>query len=324
MATKHYIGVDLGGTNIKAGVVTENAQVVVKTVLATEADKGADHIIDRICRAVKTLMSESGLSREDIGGIGVGSPGTLDTKAGVVHYAPNMPLWADVNVVERVYERTGMKTVLENDANAAAYGEFWAGAGKGVSSIVMFTLGTGIGGGIIANGRLIHGTTDCAGELGHMTIEVEGRECACGNHGCLEAYASANSLARRFKEAVAAGGESVLSARLAGGGQVDSRAVCDAALAGDELALRIFWETGVYLGVGIVNIMHTINPARVIISGGLIKAGDLLMRPIKDTVERRALPDAKRNCDIVFASLGEDAGFIGGAGCALAAFGISQ
>jgi glucokinase len=324
MAEKYYVGVDLGGTNIKAGVVTENAQVLVKTSMPTEADRGADHIFERICGAVSGLMEECGLRRDEIGGIGVGSPGTLDTRAGVVHFAPNMPLWSNVNVVERVCDGTSIKTVLENDANAAAYGEFWAGAGQGVSSIVMFTLGTGIGGGIIANGRLIHGTTDCAGELGHMVIEVQGRKCACGNWGCLEAYASADSLARRFREAVAAGGDSVLAEDVRQGRPVDARAVCDAALAGDKLAHRIFWETGLYLGVGIVNVMHTINPARVIISGGLIKAGDLLMRPIRETVEKRALPDAQRHCDIMFASLGEDAGFIGGAGCALAAFGISQ
>jgi len=324
MADKFYIGVDLGGTNIKAGVVAEDATVLCKTSTPTEADRGAGHIIDKICRVIETLRADCRLDPASIGGVGIGTPGTLDIRAGMVHLAPNMPLWRNVPVVDLVSKKTALKVVLENDANAAAFGEFWAGAGRGVSSLVMVTLGTGIGAGIIANGRLIHGDTDCAAELGHMIIEINGRQCACGNLGCLESYASAVSLVRRFQEAVAAGDDSSLAAAVRAGRPIEARDVCDAALAGDPLANRIFRETGVYLGIGIINILHMINPARVLISGGLIKAGDLLMNPIRETVEKRALPDAWRNCDIVFASLGEDAGFIGGAGCALTAFATSQ
>ncbi len=324
MAGEYYIGIDLGGTNIKGGVVSSDAEVMSSMSIPTEADKGADHIINRICSVVDEVTAAAGMTRQDIAGMGVGTPGTLDTKAGVVHLAPNMPLWRDIPVVERVQACTGIRTVLENDANAAAFGEFWAGAGKGTRSMVMVTLGTGIGAGIIAHGRLIHGDTDCAAELGHMIIERNGRLCACGNQGCLEAYASAVSLVRRFREAVEAGSKSVLADDGHAGDDLDARMICDAALAGDELANRIFHETGVFLGIGIVNILHMINPARLLISGGLIKAGDLLMKPVKATVEMKALPDARRNCDIVFASLGEDAGFIGGAGCALTAFGTSQ
>jgi len=324
MTQECYIGVDLGATNLKAGAVTAGACVLARTSVQTQAHRGADFIVDNICRTIEAVREAAGVERQDVAGVGIGSPGTLDIKAGMVHFVPNMPLWCNVPVVREVSSRTGYRAVLENDANAAAYGEFWVGAGRGVFSMVMLTLGTGIGGGIIANGRLVHGDTDCAGELGHMIIEAGGVKCACGNNGCLEAYASANSLARRFAEAVNAGGDSTLARAVRSGQPVDAKAVCEAALAGDPLANRIFNETALYLGVGIVNILHIINPARVVIAGGLINAGDLLMRPIRQTVRNRALPDSYRRCDIVFASLGEDAGFIGGAGCALVAFGTSQ
>lgn len=324
MEKKYYIGVDLGGTNIKAGMVTEEAKVIVKTSIPTEREGGPDHVLGRICQAIENVRKRSGLSKESIGGATVGAPGTLDTKSGMVLYPPNLPGWRNVPLVEVVSKKTDLNVILENDANAAAYGEYWAGAAKGVDSMVMFTLGTGIGGGIIVAGKLVHGNTDCAAELGHMVIEVDGRECACGNRGCLEAYASADSLTRRFVEAVNAGTKSSLAESIRSGEDMNSKIIYEAARDGDELANKIYWETGVYLGIGIVNILHTLNPARVVLSGGLIGAGDLLMRPIRETVEKKALPDAQRNCTICFAALGEDAGLIGAAGCALAAFGTSQ
>lgn len=324
MADKYYIGVDLGGTNIKAGVVAPDGKVAARTSISTEGERGPRHVIGRIGMAVETVISQSGLPREAIGGLCVGAPGTLDIRAGIVRRAPNLPGWVDIRVVEMVQERTGIRATLENDANAAAYGEFWVGASRNVPSMVMFTLGTGIGGGIIIDGRILHGNTDSAGEIGHMIIRDDGRKCVCGNWGCLEAYASALSLVRRFKEAVEAGEESVLAPALRAGADITSKAIFDAAIRGDGLSNRIYYETGVYIGIGVVNVLHTVNPARIVISGGMIGAGDLLMRPIRETVEKRALPDSKRNLEIVFAALGEDAGFIGGAGCALAAFGISR
>jgi glucokinase len=324
MAEKCYIGVDLGGTNLKAGVVSPDARVLAKTSVPTQAHRGADFIIDNISKAIEDVRAKAGIPRDQVAGVGIGTPGTLDIAAGVVHYVPNMPLWRDVSVVERVVARTGYRVVLENDANAAAYGEYWVGAGRGVSSMVMLTLGTGIGSGIIANGRLIHGDTDCAGEIGHMVIEASGVKCACGNFGCLEAYASANSLVRRFREAIVAGEDSCLAEAARGTAPLEAKAIYEAATAGDMLANRIFHETAVYLGIGIVNVLHIINPARVVIAGGLINAGELLMGPVRRAVKERALPDSYRRCDIVFASLGEDAGFIGGAGCASVAFEISR
>jgi len=324
MPEKYYIGVDLGGTNIKAGLVTENGKVVERTSIPTEPDGGPDHVIGRIAEAAEIVRKAGGVSKDLVGGVGIGSPGTLDIKAGVVRFPPNLPGWRNVPVVERFTAITGLKAVLENDANAAAYGEFWAGAARDVHSMVMFTLGTGVGGGIIIDDVLVHGNTDSAAEIGHITIEANGRKCPCGNWGCLEAYASANSMARRFVEAVDAGEPSSLADKARGNGKITSKMIYEAAVAGDELANRIFRETGNYLGIGIVNMLHTLNPARVVLSGGMIAAGDMLMRPVRETVEKRAIPDVRRNCDIVFATLGEDAGFIGGAGCALVAFGTSR
>lgn len=323
MAPEYYVGVDLGGTNIKAGLVGKDAGILVKKSIPTEAERGPDHILKRICHLIADVVEEAALPAELIGGLGLGAPGTLEIATGVVRYPPNLPGWRNVPIIEYVSRETGFRSILENDANAAAYAEYWVGAAKGASSIVMLTLGTGIGGGIIIDGSLVHGNSDSAGELGHIIVEIDGRECPCGNRGCLERYASANAVVARFNEAVGSGARSEL-AEEAENGSVTAKMIFEAAVAGDDLANRIFWETGTYLGIGIVNLLHTLNPARVVLAGGLIGAGDLLMRPVRETVEKRALPDAQRDLVICFATLGEDAGLIGAAGCALAAFETSR
>lgn len=324
MQEKYYIGVDLGGTNIKAGMVTRKPKIIVKTSIPTEADQGPEHVLKRICSAIETVRKRSGLNKDDIAGVGIGAPGTLSIKDGVVTYPPNLPGWRNVPVVEYVERETGLCIRLENDANAAAYAEYWVGAGQGANPLVMLTLGTGIGCGIMIDGEIVHGCTDSAGEFGHIVIEVNGRKCACGNWGCLEAYASANSLVRRFVEAVKEGEDSTLAEKVNAGEEVNSQMIEEAARAGDALSARIFRETGVYLGVGIVNMLHTLNPSRILLAGGLALADDLIMDPVVETVEKRALPDPWRGCSIKFAELGEDAGLIGAAGCALNAFGTSQ
>jgi glucokinase len=324
MTDKCFVGVDLGGTNIKAGCITADAEILSKISVPTEGERGQEHVIGRICGAVDSVLEGAGRPRDLVGGVGIGFPGTLDIKAGVVRYPANIPGCRNIPVVQRVRERTGFPVLLENDANAAAYAEYWVGAARDAGSMVMLTLGTGVGGGIVIDGKVLHGNTDCAGELGHMIIEVNGRKCGCGKWGCLEAYASATSLVKRFAEAVQAGHLTVLADHFKTGGKVSARDIYEAAIGGDEVSCRLFRETGSYLGMGIVNIMHTLNPARIVLSGGMIAAGDLLMRPIREMVEARALSDAQRNCEVIFAALGEDAGLLGAAGCALAEFGTSR
>lgn len=313
----YVVGVDLGGTNIKAGVCDEKGQVLAKLSITTEAQRGPEGVMDRIAEAAREAAQRAGLSLEEVAAVGVGAPGTIDFDAGVVTTAPNLPGWQDVALRAGVARRLGRPTIIENDANAAAYGEYWAGAGAQADPMVLLTLGTGVGGGIVIGGELLHGASGAAAELGHLIIRFGGRQCGCGNRGCLEAYASATAVAARFREAWQAGAETSLAERLAGGEEVTSEEIHKAALSGDELSRRIMEETGELLGYGIVSIVHALNPQRVVLSGGMIGAGEMLLGPVRRTVAEMAFPLSQKPLEVVFASLGGDAGFIGAAGCAL-------
>ena len=280
-------------------------------------------MIENICRAAEIVVDKAGLSPADIRAIGIGSPGVFDKQATEVVFAPNLPDWNNVPLVEILEEHFGKPVALDNDANAAAWGEFWAGAGKDVSSMVMLTLGTGIGGGIILDGKLWHGHDNAGAELGHITIDYRGRKCACGNIGCIEAYASATSTVKRFIEGVEAGEETRLAEAVKKGEAITTKMMHEAALAGDAYSRRVIEETGELLGVLIVSIVHALEPQIVVLSGGMSNAGDMLLKPMKRVVWERAWARALEEFDIRLATLGEDAGFIGAAGCALTRFGTS-
>ncbi len=321
--SRHYIGIDLGGTNIKSGVVDDETNVISKISIPTESQKGRPKVLENICTSAELAVSESGISLDDIHAIGIGSPGVQDWEAGVVVYAPNLPDWNNVPLVKTLEERFDKPAALDNDANAAAWGEFWAGAGMAVNTMVMLTLGTGVGGGIILDGKLWHGHKTAAAELGHVSIDYKGRRCACGNIGCIEAYASANSLVRRFIEAVQAGQQTSLAEAAVGDETLTSKMIYEAAVAGDEFSKKMMAEAGELLGVAIVSIIHALNPELVVLSGGMSNAGEMLMKPLKRVVWERSFKRALEGFDITFATLGEDAGFIGAAGCALSRFGTS-
>jgi len=316
---QHVVGVDLGGTNIKAGVCDESARVLTKLSITTEAQRGPERVLDRIAEAAGLAAEQAGLSLARIGAVGVGAPGTIDFDAGVVTIAPNLPGWQDVPLRAGVAQRLGVTTIIENDANAAAFGEYWVGAGAKADPMVLLTLGTGVGGGIVIGGQLLHGASGAAAELGHLIVRFGGRQCGCGNRGCLEAYASASAVAARFREAIEGGAESVLAHRVRAGEEITSEGIYRAAVDGDGLCQRIIEETGVLLGYGIVSVVHALNPQRVVLSGGMIGAGAMLMEPVRRTVCEMAFPLSQKPLEVVFATLGGDAGFIGAAGCALRA-----
>jgi glucokinase len=205
----------------------------------------------------------------------------------------------------------GVRCLLENDANAAAYGEKWAGVGRNVNNLVLFTLGTGIGGGVIIDGKVLHGFNDVAAELGHQVVFADGRLCGCGNHGCIEAYASAPATVRRMKEAIAAGRKTILK------GDFEAEDISKAALKGDQTAREIMEETGRLLGVVATNMLHIFNPQMVVFDGGMTAAGDLLLLPIRDEIKKRAFKASQEGVQIVFGELGSNAGLVGAAGCAL-------
>jgi glucokinase len=321
-----FLGVDLGGTNIKAGVVDDRGIPLSRVERATEAEKGPEHGIQRICQAARDAVREAGLTLNAIHSVGVGSPGPMDLEAQIIINPYNLPGWLNLPLAKRVGESLGVPGVLQNDANAAAFGEFWAGVGRGKRSLVQFTLGTGIGCGIVVDGKLLEGRHSHGGECGHIRIDTrpDARLNNTGLKGSLEAYASATGVAARAREALEATTEpSSLRDLEARGEKLNSRTIFAAAKEGDAVALRIVDETAFYLAVGAVNLMHTIDPDVVVFSGGMINAGEFLLEKIRKYVAENALPVPAAQTLVTFAELGTDAGFIGAAGCARSTFATS-
>lgn len=320
-----YLGIDLGGTNIKIGIVDDSGHSVAKTSIPTLAAEGWRSGVKRMGQAARELAAKSGMKLSDLEAAGIGSPGPMDLKRQILLNPHNLPGWHDTAIAEKVSEECELPAVLQNDANAAAYGEYWVGAGKGRHSLVQFTLGTGIGCGIVIAGAILEGEHSHGAEAGHQRISLDSsRRNGTGLFGSLEAYASAPAVVARLVEAVSAGHPSSLASRLAEREELTSKEVFDAADAGDELAKRIVDETAFYLAIGAVNLMHIIDPDVVVYSGGMIAAGDSFLDMIRAYVRDNALPVPAEKTKVLYALLGTDAGFIGAAGCARRKFGISR
>lgn len=313
---QYVLGIDIGGTNLVVGAVrTDGLQVLGVHSQPTDASRGPDAVIaDIITMGEATLRQlRAEVPEADVLGVGVGSPGPLNTTTGIVILTPNLG-WVDMPVRDRIAAGLGLRASLDNDANCAVLGECWVGAAQGKRCVVGLTIGTGIGGGIVLEGRLHHGASDCAAEVGHMTINLNGRRCGCGNDGCLEAYASGPAIAARAVEQLRAGAESTLSTLVDGAlDRVTAATVYEAAAAGDELANEVVRDTALYLGVGVANLVNIFNPDCVVIAGGVTAAGDHLLVPLRREVARRAFRPAVEACTIVPAALGNHAGVIGAA-----------
>jgi glucokinase len=314
-----YVGLDVGGTSMKAGVVDDAGQPLSAVSLPTEAARGQEFGLERMCECIRRATAEAGLAMNQIAAIGVATPGLMDIPAGVILDPPNLKPWRNVPVRKHIQDAFGVPTAFQNDANAAAYGEYWAGAGRGTHSLVLFTLGTGVGGGIILGDHIVEGEHSHGAELGHMVIEMTNpRLCGCGRHGCLEAYASATSVVKRIREALDhdhGHSHSSLQALLHSQEELTSRDIFAAAVAGDALAARIVEETAFYLAVGAVNLMHCIDPDMIVFGGGMIAAGETFLDRIRWHVRQRAFPVPAERTQICYAQLGSDAGFIGAAAC---------
>ena len=296
------LGIDIGGTTFTVGSVAEDgSRIVALREEPTRAGDGADAVLERIAAAARAVMDETTRMMPGAAwlGLGAGAPGPLDAATGVVLLTPNLG-WVDYPLRDRLHAALDLPTVIDNDANCAVLGEWWRGAARGSRHVIGFTIGTGIGGGIIVNGELYHGASGVAGEIGHTTIEANGRRCACGNYGCLEAYASGSAIARRAIEAVEAGEATSLVERAGGDrSQITARTVYDAAHAGDELARDLVHETAQFLGAGIANLLNVFNPEVVVVCGGVTRAGDLLFTPLRREVARRAFKPAVQAVRIV-------------------------
>lgn len=312
-ATPVAIGIDLGGTAIKGGLVTASGEVLSKGHTLTEADGGPDHVIARIAGQIELFKAEAESRGFIVSRVGVGAPGILSHKKGVVIAPPNLPGWRNVPIVKRLADASGLQVNLENDANNAAYAEFIRGAGRGSSNMVLLTIGTGIGGGVILDGRLFRGAFENAGELGHTIVQAGGRLCGCGQRGCLEAHASATSLTARAVELIERGRPSTLAEILRERGALDARDIATAVAAGDLTALEAWNETCRFLAIACINIQHAFNPERIVFAGGLSETGPLL----KDAIAAAYRDEASRILgdppEIRLAELGNDAGFVGAA-----------
>lgn len=310
------VGIDLGGTNIKVGLFTAEMTLRDQSSCHTEVDQGFNHVIGQMADAVRTLCGRNNVPMQELRAVGIGCPGPVDVRRGLVVVAPNFPGWRDLPVRDALRKRLGgMPVALENDANVAAYGESRVGAGRGLDSVVMVTLGTGIGGGIVIGGRIHRGRTDTAGELGHVIVQAGGRLCGCGRRGCLEAYSSATGTVARFREAVAAGRGSSL---LDGGRKaedVTAKDIFEASANGDALAWEVVDHTVRYLAIGCDVIVNLIDPDVIVFTGGMIAAGDMLMKPLEEYARALFFPRPKNHTRLALTELGGDAGIIGAALC---------
>ena len=307
-----FVGIDVGGTNIKIGLFDAELKLLSKTSVTTDADMGPEIVIDKMAQTVKDIVAEAGLSLEDIVAIGIGTPGPAKYSEGIIIRSTNMPKFKNVPICKMLNDRLGAPVVFDNDANVACWGEYAVGAGKGVENMVFFTLGTGIGGGIVNDGELVHGCDENGAELGHTIIYPKGRSCNCGQKGCVEAYASADSTARRATEAIQGGAESSLKKVLDKNGKITSKDVYEHLAAGDELAKEITDGTAEALAITCINMLHCTEPKRIVFAGGMIAAGDLLLNRIRHFFQQHVWTIKKEDkIEICFATLGEDAGIIG-------------
>ena len=324
-----FVGLDLGGTNIKVGVVDDQGRPMSWLRIPTEPKKGPEDASARMGAAVLKAVDEAGLKPSDVARVGLGSPGTMDLAAGMLIAPVNLKgkngnEWNHFPIRDRVAHHCGLPVAFANDAAAAAYGEYWVGAGREFHSVVLFTLGTGIGCGIIIGDLSIDGENSHGGECGHIVIDMaeDARLCGCGQRGHLEAYASALAVVKRAQEALDAGAGTSLSNRLAEGEKLTPKLLAQEAEAGDELSLEIILETARFMGVGIVNLLHTIDPNAVLLGGAMTFGGNgselgrRFLAEIKAEVDRRAFAVLAQRIHIELATLGGDAGYIGAAGIA--------
>ena len=304
------IGVDLGGTNLRTGLLSSEGDILDKRKEATYASEGWKKVVQRLTQNIERLLAIAVHRGLSVAAVGVGAPGVIQVDRGVVVKSPNFPDWNNLPLKDELEKALNLPVTIENDANAAALGEQWRGAGSGIGSMILLTLGTGVGGGIVLNNQIWHGADGMAGEIGHMTILPDGRLCGCGNTGCLEMYASARGIVQSYREA---GGASVMN----GAAEITSAQVYQAAREGDALAVWVMQDMGRMLGIGIANLINIFNPEMVVIGGGVKDAWPLFIDTTKAEIRKRAFEVPAERTEIVPSRLGDDAGMVGAAAVAL-------
>lgn len=318
MTDKKVIGIDLGGTTAKIGILNQAGEVVSKWSIPTDSSEEGKQIVPNIMNSLKENFKKQGLTASDILGIGMGSPGSVNRANGTVIGAYNLN-WKTLQPIRKqIEEAFGVPFFIDNDANVAALGEQWVGAGNSEPNVSFITLGTGVGSGLIVDGHLVHGVNDSAGEIGHLTVEPNGYECTCGKKGCLEQYASATGIVRLAHDmSKKENGESKLLNAIRADKKINSKIIFDYAKEGDEFSERVVDQFSYYLGLALSNVSNLLNPSTIVLGGGVSKAGDYLVNKVNRIVQEFTFPPIRETTKIKIAELGNDAGMIGAASLVL-------
>jgi len=308
---KYSIGIDIGGTNITVALVTKKGKIVRKDKFPTRPKEGKTKTVNRVLKALDGIMKR--LQSNSIEGIGIGVAGDIDQKRGIVRFSPNL-FWKNVPIVRLIKKKFNLRVVVDNDANAAAWGAYILEAGRKAKNLLCVTLGTGVGGGLILNGKIYHGASGSAGEIGHMTLNAQGERCRCGNYGCLETYIGSSYIVKKAVTEIRKGEKSLIK-KMVGGNlkSVTSETIQVAALKGDKLARRIWKEAGEYLGIALSGVINLLNPEVIVFGGGMAKAGELIFKPMKAEIGKRTFRTPFEKVKFACTKFGEDLGVIGAA-----------
>ncbi|NOY53645.1 MAG: ROK family glucokinase [Deltaproteobacteria bacterium] len=314
---KSLIGVDLGGTNIRVAGISFRGEIFQRRKASTEGECGKDAVIEKLVRRIRHALEREKREGRKAVAIGVGVPGVILARRGIIVSSPNLPDWLNVPLKEMIRKEFALPVVVENDANAAAFGEKWVGVGKGANSLICLTLGTGVGGGIILDGKVWHGEDGMAAEVGHTTVNPDGPQCKCGNTGCLEVYASATGIVSEVRRRMKREGSLLKKSFQGREDFFRAEDVFRAAKKGDRVSLKVIEQMGRYLGIGIANLVNLFNPDMVVLSGGVTAAWKDFIEIVNEEVRARAFVVPRKRAKILKAKLGDNAGLIGAAGVAL-------
>jgi glucokinase len=314
LAEKWLIGVDLGGTTTKLAFINYYGEILHKWEIPTDNSEEGKNITINIAKAIDRKLEELDLTKDKIIGLGMGAPGPVNLATGVVYNTVNLG-WNDNYPLKDLLEvETSLPVIIDNDANCAALGEMWKGAGNGAKDLVCVTLGTGVGGGVIANGDIVQGVSGAAGEIGHITsVPLGGAQCNCGKTGCLETIASATGIVRQAIEKLQLSEDGELAKIYKENGQITAKDVFDTARLGDATSLSVVSDTALHLGLALANAANTLNPEKIVLGGGVSKAGDILLKPVVENFAKFSFPRVRESTEIDIATLGNDAGVIGAA-----------
>ena len=310
------IGVDIGGTSVKLGLVSEKGKLLLRDTFLTHRHAGRGRMLAKLAEHIEVLKKEAKHRKLKLSGVGIGAPGPIDVERGFVYFFPNIPDWENTPLKSLLQKKVKIPVFVDNDANAMAWGEYRFGAGRGARNIIALTLGTGVGGGLVLDGKLFHGPHYSAAELGHMTVDPDGPLCGCGNRGCIETFVGNNYFIKDMQEHLDAGGRTILRQWLKDGRELTPKLVQEAAQKRDRLSLGQWQKTGAYLGTFLAGLVNALNPERIILGGGVAQAGELIFGPVRAAIKKKAFPIASRFVKVVPAKLGPDAGLIGAAALA--------